>query len=242
MNYYLIDALESVNFNGITASLSGCRIDNDDTMNVVFRLPEKRRVLSTRDGYLEVNAAGENICPQSLWTWVHNNPKEFRKVVNESLGDTVNSCAMLYTGADPDYWALETRETSLMIFLTVDFRTNAMRAGKDTPHGTRSKSPGTINIFLFTDNALSDAAMSRSLITITEAKSAALQDNDIRSSYNDSLIATGTGTDNIIIVPGKGDGINRLRGHSLLSLDIGKAVYSAMNVAIFSGRLREGHN
>ena len=79
---------------------------------------------------------------------------------------------------------------------------------------------------------LSEAAMARSLVTITEAKVEALQDLDVRSSYNPSYQATGTGTDNIIVVSGKGPGINRLRGHSRLSQIIAQTVFEAIKKSI----------
>ena len=42
--------------------------------------------------------------------------------------------------------------------------------------------PGTINIVLLTNMKLSPRAMARAIITATEAKTAALQDLDVRSS------------------------------------------------------------
>jgi adenosylcobinamide amidohydrolase len=44
--------------------------------------------------------------------------------------------------------------------------------------------------------------MARSIITATEAKTAALQDMDARSSISPENQATGTGTDNMIVVSG----------------------------------------
>jgi len=224
--------LRQVSFNGIKAETSKCNIKGTETINVVFHLPEKRRILSTRDGFQEVQVVGENICPMELWDYAHKNGNVFRQKVLESLGETKRSCSLLFTGADPRQWALEVKHNELMVFLTVDFRTNAMRAGYDRPKGKRFRNQGTINIFLFTLNNLSDGAITRSIITATEAKCAALQDQSIKSSYNEKLTATGTGTDNIIIVPGIGEKIKLLRGHSPLSLAIGESVLSAMKAAI----------
>ena len=41
--------------------------------------------------------------------------------------------------------------------------------------------PGTINILVFTNKALTDSAMVKAMMTITEAKSAALQDWGVES-------------------------------------------------------------
>ena len=123
-----------------------------------------------------------------------------------------------------------------MVFVTADVSTNAMRAGVDTPIGSRSHpSPGTINILVFTGAALSDGAMARCVITVTEAKCAALQDAEVVSSYSRHLIATGTGTDNIIIIPGIGPKIEILRGHSELSLQIAGIVAPAVRAALSAG-------
>jgi adenosylcobinamide amidohydrolase len=131
---------------------------------------------------------------------------------------------------------LETKE--LRFFTPAQTQSNgrssayAMRAGSDKPAGKRSTNLGTINIFVFTLNDLSDPAMFRTIITVTEAKCAALQELGIRSSYNQEFSATGTGTDNIVIVPGKGEKIELLRGHSRLSLSVGEAVHTAMKSAL----------
>ncbi len=61
-----------------------------------------------------------------------------------------------------------------------------------------AEKPGTINIMVFISRPLTDAAITRSIMTATEAKSAALQELNVNSRYSDSL-ATGTGTDQIII-------------------------------------------
>ena len=43
---------------------------------------------------------------------------------------------------------------------------------------------GTINVIILTNAKLTDAAMARAIITVTEAKTAALQDLKIKSSLN----------------------------------------------------------
>ena len=75
--------------------------------------------------------------------------------------------------------------------------------------------PGTINMILLTNMRLTPRGMQRAIISATEAKTAALQDLDIRSSYTPMVNpATGTGTDNIIVVQGAGTRIDNAGGHS----------------------------
>jgi hypothetical protein len=68
----------------------------------------------------------------------------------------------------------------------------------------------------------------------TEAKTSALQDLDIRSTYSPLVNqATGTGTDNIIVVGGKGDLIDNTGGHTKMGELIAKAVYEGVREAIY---------
>ena len=94
---------------------------------------------------------------------------------------------------------------------------NTRRAGepeawmldKDTQNfnGAYGKSeypiPGTINIIVITSLSLTPSCMAEMLLIITEAKCAALQDLNIKSAETGN-IATGTGTDSVVIVNGFG--------------------------------------
>ncbi|MBW2107036.1 MAG: adenosylcobinamide amidohydrolase, partial [Deltaproteobacteria bacterium] len=65
-------------------------------------------------------------------------------------------------------------------------------------------------------------------------KTAALQDLDIRSSYTPQINqATGTGTDNIIVVEGTGKRIDNAGGHSKMGELIARAVYKAVQEAVY---------
>ena len=60
------------------------------------------------------------------------------------------------------------------------------------------ESPGTINIIVFIEGNPTDSCMIASLITATEAKSAALRDFDVRSFYSGDS-ATGSITDSVTV-------------------------------------------
>jgi len=93
--------------------------------------------------------------------------------------------------------------------------------------------PGTINIILLPNMKLTPRAMARAIISATEAKTAALQDLDIRSSYSSQIHqATGTGTDNIIVIQGTGIPIDNAGGHSKMGELIAKVVYEGVKEAI----------
>ena len=229
----LADMISATAFPGIRISLCDCVINGITTRNSVFEFSPGRLVLSTRNGLREATAVAENSCPEPLWGYVHENAGECRRLMLASAGKTEAECDFLLTGASLEGAVLRAAGDEALVFVTTDVRSNAMRAGVDVPAGKRKPhGPGTINIFLFTAAALSAGAMARSLITITEAKCAALQDMGAVSSYTPGLTATGTGTDNIIIVPGTVPGVEMLRGHSALSLLIARTTAQAIRDAL----------
>jgi 5,6-dimethylbenzimidazole synthase len=78
---------------------------------------------------------------------------------------------------------------------------NAVAAGISTP---APLGVGTINIILLVDANLTHAALVNAVITVTEAKTASLRDNNIYTA--DGILATGTSTDAICIAcTGRGE-------------------------------------
>jgi iron complex transport system substrate-binding protein len=122
------------------------------------------------------------------------------------------------------------REMTVCALVTAGVESNALRASRDTGSWYE---PGTINIILLTNMQLSARAMTRALITATEAKTAALQDLDIRSSAQPRFAATGTGTDNIIVVQGTGKPIDNAGGHCKMGELIAGAVHAGVAEAVF---------
>jgi len=218
-----------LNFPGVRVRLYRHEFKRMPLKTMAFFLSEKRRVLSTREGFREVELVAENSCPPEGWEFVHSHPEEFFKGVYESLGISPSSASFLFTGADVERGVFR-NEREVLVFATAD-PMNARCVGRDMPL-KRRKFSGTINIFLFTQAELSQAAMAHLLITITEAKVEALKELDIRSVYSRELQATGTGTDEVIVVSGRGEGVERLKGHSELSVQVGKVVLEAVVGAI----------
>jgi hypothetical protein len=84
-----------------------------------------------------------------------------------------------------------------------------------------------------TNMQLTPRAMTRAIITATEAKTAALMDMDIRSSYGSGTYrATGTGTDNILVVSGTGKKLDCSGGHTKLGELIARTVYAGVQEAV----------
>lgn len=95
---------------------------------------------------------------------------------------------------------------------------------------------GTINIIVITSAYLFNECMVSSIITATEAKTAALFDLQVRSVTTGSQ-ATGTGTDTIIIVSGNGMHIRYAGGHTLYGQLLGQAVYHGVRQSLLEQRM-----
>jgi adenosylcobinamide amidohydrolase len=143
--------------------------------------------------------------------------------------------AMMGTAANMNYAAVVTGEdlgVELTAVVTAGVQGNACCAGDPAAwrEGERGweKLDGTINTILLINRPLSEGALARAAVTMTEAKSAALQRLAIRSLYSKEL-ATGTGTDQFVIaVPSEGPGRLESAGpHVKLGELIGRSVRDA---------------
>ena len=130
-----------------------------------------------------------------------------RRVCGE-LGVEPDDTAVLGTAAAMTYAAHHTaRFDDLRVdaFTTAGVAGNAARAGdpaswSESDDGWRrvAPPPGTINTILLLDCPVTPAAQARAVVTMTEAKSAALADLAVPSRYSPT-IATGTGTDQFCV-------------------------------------------
>jgi adenosylcobinamide amidohydrolase len=134
-------------------------------------------------------------------------------------------------------WAEEGFEDQwVLAFVTAGVKSNALRIGVDSARnieqGNKFRSLGTINSIVISSAELTRPAMAASFITITEAKTIALEKFDVRSSYNPNIKATGTGTDQIVVISGTGQRCSYVGGHSKLGELMGRAVSRATSEAI----------
>jgi len=172
---------------------------------------EERRALSTLDGYREVCFVANTYTPLPLSEYAMKNYQKFEKGFLAHLRIPPREISFLSTGVDMDNAAVcekSYQEFTVCCLTTAGVKGNAQRMGVDKASWVERDGEfvnvlGTINIVLLTNANLSDGAMARAIITATEAKTAALQDLDVRSIFTPQSQATGTGTDNMIIVSGK---------------------------------------
>ena len=182
---------------------------NFEVNTLLVSFGAKRRVLSTWDGFKDVRFVANSYHPSGLSEVTMLKYDEFEENFLVSLGIPRGDLSFLSTGANMDNLAVceKSYRDLIVCCLATGGVGNALRSGVDGANwmeqdGTYVNTLGTINIILLTNATLTDGAMARAIITATEAKTAALQDMDARSSVSPENQATGTGTDNMIIVSG----------------------------------------
>lgn len=118
------------------------------------------------------------------------------------------------------------RQQSLTLecFATVSV-SNALAAGDPATYEER---PGTINIIVVTNHALTDAALVEAVGIITEAKTRALCETQVKSTASEHL-ATGTGTDCVAIAcPTVRPAFRYCGKHTVLGELLGRVVHEAV--------------
>ena len=211
------------------------RIRDFTHKTLLLALETPMHVISSLEGPLEgIAVVGNHYLPPPSWYLDHGaGVTALKDQVCRVLDTPGTRTALLFTGADMDHLAVaQVRHRQMLVtaMVTAGVETNAVCMAKDS--GAYYE-PGTINILLHVNMDLSPRAMTRAIISATEAKSCALADLDIRSAYQPlRYTATGTGTDNIIVVPSPGPFIDTAGGHTKMGELIAKAVYQAVREAI----------
>ncbi len=127
----------------------------------------------------------------------------YHETVCAEIGVAPACTAVMATAANMNYAACTARsdaDVEVLAVVTAGVETNAVCAGdpassRELSQGVVAVPPvGTINTILLSNMPLSPAALARTVITMAEAKSAALQRLAVPSCYSSDL-ATGTGTD-----------------------------------------------
>lgn len=216
---------------------------------LIVSFPEKRRTLTTTDGFVDAKVAINHAAHPELWMKVHEEMqtrhelggnvyvRNVQEKVAKGFGLKREDVAQMSTAADMDNLAVVTKSYKPFVvtaLVTGGAKTNAQRTGLDDGTYIEGEEPkGTVNILVLTNARLTDGAMARALITITEAKTAAFEDLKVPSSYTKGVQATGTGTDSVMVTTGTtGPKVTYTGGHNRIGELIGKAVYDAVIEAL----------
>ncbi len=203
---------------------------------LIIDFKEPLAVVSTLEGARKgIISIGNHYSPPPCWGIGHHaGLKRERARIYQVIGKSERNASFLFTGADMDNLIIERQcfeDMEVYALVTAGVKSNAMRVSEDEG---RFYEPGTINIILLPNMKLTPRAMTRAIISATEAKTAALQDLDIRSHYSPLVNqATGTGTDNMIVAQGTGLLIDNVGGHSKMGELIAAAVYEGVKKAIY---------
>jgi adenosylcobinamide hydrolase len=215
-----------------------------DSLIVEFSGP--RDVLSTswlNGGYRkDLKAVFNHQIPLAACVECHENGG-----VSNYLAGIAASCSLdpaaacgLITRADVRNAAVMTaryHELTVTAVVTAGIDKNGGRAGDPASYyekdGQFAPVGGTINTILILGADLPEYALTRAIMTATEAKTAALQQLMARSLYS-SGIATGSGTDMIAVIvnPGAPIHLTDAGTHAMLGELIAKTVFRATSLAL----------
>lgn len=218
-----------------SARLEESTICDFTNKTLIVELSEPMAVLSTLEGERKrISTVGNHYFPPPCWSVEYRQGYDkFKKRALKTIGKSETGGCFLFTGADMGNLSVrkeQFRDMTVYALVTAGVESNAMRASVD--EGLFYE-PGTINILLLTNMKLSPRAMARAIITATEAKTAAIQDLDVRSTASPAKSqATGTGTDEVLVAEGRGRLIDNTGGHCKLGELIAKAVYGGVTEAV----------
>ena len=196
---------------------------------------EPMRVVSTLEGdRTGIRSVGNHYFPPPSWDVPHKiGFEKWKRGTLRVVGKSRISSSFLFTGADMANLSVQRAhfgDMKVCALVTAGVESNAIRTSVD--EGLFYEK-GTINIILLTGRRLTRRAMTRAILTATEAKTAALQDLDIRSAYHPRYHqATGTGTDEVLVVEGRGKFADNAGGHCKMGELIARVVYDGVREAV----------
>ncbi len=226
---------------GVKAGIYRYKVDGYPRKVFLVSFDTPKIALSTLEGMRKVRAVGNVYLHPHFWKRCTPVEKLKEEVVKH-FGLSNVETFLLFTGADMDNIAFAKESFEDIVVwaaVTAGVLGNAMRAGVDEGHWLKKDGKwvhvGTINIIVFVNKRLSDVALIQSVVRITEAKSAVLQELKVESTYTPGVIATGTGTDNVLVVSGTEDPeLESAGGHTKLAELMAKAVRRTLFRALYN--------
>jgi adenosylcobinamide hydrolase len=170
---------------------------------------------------------------------VHWNAEQFLEEQVQKLGLPNERVVGLMTAAKMKNLAVATRKfdgTTLSVFVTAG-TTIAATAGEATVSRkcfSEQQKFGTINVILLVDGNLTGSSLVEAHKTVTEAKTVALRELDVRSQFSGDL-ASGTLTDSVVVAcTGKGEAIKFAGTFTVIGELIGECVRECVKNAIYN--------
>lgn len=240
----------------LLTELAGNDIVERRDRSVIIRFGGKRNVLSTgplNGGYREdlkyvFNHDGKDPKDQEC-KMKGKTYREHMEVITRELHLPIESSCGVATAASMENTSIKSetfRDVTVTAIVTAGINVNGGRVGdpaywyEENGHFvnilTQQKEEekhGTINIMLHFNINLDPGALTRAMVTCTEAKTAAIQELLLPSRYSRGL-ATGSGTDSTILVANAESAIcfHSAGKHAKLGELIGKSVKNAVKEAL----------
>lgn len=175
---------------------------------------------------------------------------DFLSLKSKTLGLDSSSSTALVTTAKMESYGLSIKKyekLEVVAIVTAGVRYNSVSAGDlasfyeengeyFTLENGHLPKPGTINTILIINSKLNESSLLLAMMTATEAKAVALRNLVVPSFYSEE-IATGTGTDGIIVTSNLDSDnlIDNAGKHSKLGELIADAVIEAINISLAKG-------
>lgn len=218
---------------------------NRDTLLIRFAGGRNIAATSPQNGGLRAGMTGifNHTIPDDIETPADlpgGSVERYMEITAGRLGLAPGTGAGLLTSAKMENAALETlrfRTLKVRAVITAGVDKNGVRAGDPASYyeegGQFHCLGGTVNILLTISADLTPGALLKSVITATEAKTAAIQELLAPSCYSAGL-ATGSGTDGIIVAadPAAELKLTDAGGHSVLGELIGRTVKTGVKKAL----------
>ncbi|MBQ2666864.1 adenosylcobinamide amidohydrolase [Methanobrevibacter sp.] len=184
------------------------------------------------------HAFNQHLSQEKIDYLVNHDVCEYLMNECKSLNIDSNFSTGLITLAEMKNVSIVTKEfknLEVTAITTAGVRTNASRAGDESSYWQENGEFhfGTINIILLTNVCLEKSTLTEAFMTITEAKTVALNNLRIPSQYSNGF-ATGTGTDGVAIFSNadSSDILTNAGKHSKLGELIAKAVIESVTRSI----------
>lgn len=167
--------------------------------------------------------------------------EEYRSFLTEHGLDDEDTLAMMTAARLEDASILRSENQSPALLVMISAGTsNAVDASCAHRLPDYAKTVGTINIWVFIDGELPEAAYVQALMTVTEAKAKALHDEEIRDLSN-GTIATGTSTDSVMIASSQAGEMFPYAGTiTPLGKEMARLVYEGMRRTLQRYKYRVG--
>lgn len=220
--------------------LSDIKIDKgkvDGHNYVAIRFPHRMRTLASTLLNGGLGLTDSVLMLQVPLTYEHIDPMEHMRQLVAKLGmpqDT--ACFMTAAELHKAFCAMEIQHngTSAIAMASAGI-TNAITAGETSREGmVPHRQVGTINIVCMTDKPLSDGGLANAVMTITEAKAAALRDH--------SVPGTGTTSDAVLVAcPVEGERCHWAGSGSDHGISMAVAVRRTLGASIDNWHEANGH-